>query len=86
MNQAIKVWHLLSAIVGVVLALSTLVYYVGVKVGTIEIKVQTLEVRQVTEQTRQDLFNQRVESKLDKSNEQLSTIMVMLQDKQDRKK
>lgn len=86
MNQAIKVWHLLSAIIGVALALSTLVYYVGVKVGTIEIKVQTLEVRQVTDQTRQDLFNQRVESKLDKSNEQLSTIMVILQDKQDRKK
>lgn len=86
MNSSVKVWHLLSAIVGVMLALMTVVYNSGVKIGTIEIRVSTVEARQVNFETRQELTNARLEQKQDKILDNINSILVTLQDKQDRKK
>lgn len=88
MKKPLEGWHLLVAIVGVLIACWGIIYMyskdniqAAQKVENHEVRIQQLEVdRQEWRQTSKDMNN-----KIDKLSEQNTQILILLQNKADRK-
>lgn len=92
MNKSVTRGQFILAIIGLVLTFATMSYNTGGLVGkyierqaVTDMKVNeiTLEIKEI--RAEQERKNQQLMDKLDKTNETTNNILVILQNKQDRK-
>jgi len=82
MERPLKLWEFIVGLLGVTFMFGTLIYNRGTIDAKTEVRISNLEAGQRA-QTQQ---YENLANKMDKVNENLNNILVIVQNKQDRKK
>ena len=81
MNRPVKLWEAVLGIIGVLLSVAVMIYNRGKIDATNASQIQTLQDQlKVYQQTQE-----RMDEKIDHMNENITNILIKLEDKQNRK-
>jgi hypothetical protein len=85
MNAQLKVWHLLSAMAGFIIAVGTLIFNTGMTLAKTDSRVSSLEIwkNDFVQTYRVDM--KEMSAKQDQIIKTQNDILILLQNKQDRR-
>jgi hypothetical protein len=85
MNAQVKVWQLLSAAAAFIIAIGTLIFHTGATLARTDVRVTNLENRTQTMEVNYRIDMRELNIKQDQIIKTQNDILILLQNKQDRK-